>query len=285
MGCTGRRGARALHWASFFAAATFMGTAAHADGEANITSNKFEMEIGTGYASFPDLQVPLYNPRQSLRADGAVAPNATAQHQGVAMQVYGGGSHRWNSNFYSRLGLGLVHGSGLIGEPSTGGATYLRYGLIGETELSDGRAVGYHPLVSLGVDWSRGKYINVSELHYADTVVPFGRIGVRNGRLTLRGSIGASTSSAFGYEGGKRDSAQRLPGSSSYLVRYGADGNYVFNRSTSLTVGLEVETLDVTIRDVQRYQEFGLVPYPELHHEQHYVLTTNMVLFGLNRMF
>lgn len=213
----------------------------------------FDFRVFSGISQFQDVQLPVVG-FQISRADGTEIGAERVAHSGIPVGAEG--SYWWiHDQFRSAINVKALKASAQTGPKETLDSSITGMDLQGVHEWA------FQAPYMLGVDasLSRENYKNVSTGHILKTLLVGGRAGYRlRSNYSVTAGVATSLWGRLAYDNGKSFGGENLQGTSLKSRRLFVESELMFDRQTSVSLGLQQTHSDIAMNDVRAYKEAGL---------------------------
>lgn len=238
---------------------------------------------GSGLGIFQDIQVPI-NEFDETRGDGSAIAEENKDHVGLPLFV-GLGYRRSLDNI--RFDLASIEGTQIR---STSGPSATQSSSYTRIELSSGASysfkLGYTDMwMGARAGIRRSFFSNVSNSHFVESGIFRLATGLERGSFGISGFFGFAPVSRVGYSSEGFTGGKYFKKASATVSEAGITAALKLKENTYFDLGIEQESIAMSIDDIMEYNGFGLNVSPALQTSREYQLSTIIAKAGFRKLF
>ena len=280
-------GGIALGRVGLVAAACLMAIASRASYGAeglNRTGNRgISASVQLGVGSFQDIQLPI-DPWTGSRPDGSSNVAEEVEHYGLPLRFELAKNFQ-QGQWSLASTISYLRIDSLLRPINASESSYsqTQLGIFPSYRFATG---SFDDQVSIGGDFRRLAFMNISTGHLIDAVLPVVSWDVNKGELwDIRALIAKSLWTAFRYDNGIGFGHDQLAGSSASVMEISLATRRRIARNVWLHLGIAREDTAIDIKDVERYDHFNLTVGAAGDTSRHFRLQTETLTIGFDENF
>lgn len=238
---------------------------------------------GSGIGVFQDIQVPI-NEFDETRGDGSSIAEENKDH--VGLPLFAGIGYR-RSLASLTFDLVTVDGTQIrstTGPSATQSSSYTRIELYSGARYNF--KLSYTDMwISARAGARRSFFSNVSNSHFVESGVIRLATGLERGSFGLSGFFGYAPASRVGYSSKGFTGGEYFKKASATLSEAGVIAALKLKENTYFELGVEQESIRMSIKDIMEYNGFGLNVTPAQQTNREYQLSTVLAKIGFRKLF